>query len=391
MRPLRILHLSEFFHPVIGGAEQVVLRLASGMAVRGHQVTVFTSDSSRIGRLTTRSEQVQGVEVLRFPTWFRLSRFAAFWPGFCTEAKTRTFDIIHAHSYRHPHCDLASLPFVRRGAKLVIQPHWAAYPRSLAGHTLTSIYDVLLGKRLFRACDLALAITPLEVQWLRTMGARTIEVLPNGIPSDYLGAQDGCDFRKKYGIGEFLLASIGRIDESKGFQFVIEALRKIQGVRYVIVGAPGPFYPRLVSMIKTYHLEKTVTLLGEVSEQEKLQILDASDAFIQPSIFEAFGVSTLEALARGKPCLGSKAGGLPWLLEGCGILFSPGDIEGIAQCLRRVKDDPGLRERLAVAGQAKASNLTWDKIIPRYEQILLQLTKQGGSSQDPRAKILPRN
>ncbi len=376
MSSLQILQLCPFFHPVLGGLERVVLRLSASMVARGHRVTVFTSDQSRHGRITNRFSEIEGVKVQRFPAWFRIGPFASFWPAFCAEARARRFDVIHAHSYRHPHCDLASLRSVRGRARLVLQPHWPAHPRGTVGSLLAGTYDAALARRLFRACDLVLALTPLEASWLHALGARKIKMLPNGIPEGHLGPRDGEGFRAEHGIDGFVALSVGRIDEVKGFQFVVEALRLVDGVRYVIVGPPGDYHQKLVNLIRTSRLEHRVTLLGELSERETLRAIDASDAFVQPSLFEAFGLSTLEALARGTPCIGSRAGGLQWLLRECGLLTEPGDVTGIARSLQALRDQEGLRRALGAAGRARASDLTWERISATYEEILLELVNQ---------------
>lgn len=364
-----------FFHPVVGGLEHVVLHLSTMMAARGHDVTVFTSNLSRNGHVAADSERIEGVSVRRFQTWFRLGTFASFWPEFCGELKTRPFDVIHAHSYRHPHCELAARVRARDKTKFIVDPHWPAYPRGRVGAALAQAYDKALGRRLLGSADLVLCATPLEVPWLRTMGARSIRVVPHGIPATYLRDPNAHAPRARSGVDEFLVVSVGRIEESKGFQFVVDALRMVDGVRYLIAGPRGPFYPQLAKMIEAHRLEQRVILLGEVSEQEKLDAIDAADAFIQPSLFEAYGISTLEALARGRPCLASRVGGLPWLLSDCGLVFEVGNSEEIARHLRRLRDDAGLRTRLGEMGRQKASRLTWDQIVPEYERMLLELVR----------------
>lgn len=372
-RPLRILQLCPYFHPVVGGLERVVLRLSAEMVARGHHVTVFTSDLTRTGRIGERSGEVEGVPVRRFPAWLRLGQFASLWPGFCGAIRGQRFDVVHAHSYRHPHCDLVSLRAIRGPARLILEPHWAAYPRRAVGALVTSAYDRVLGWRVFEAADLVLSATPLEIPWLRRMGARRTGVLPHGIPPEYLGRTDGQGFRARHGIDGFLLTSVGRVDESKGFQWVVRALPRLPDVRYAIAGPPGPFYPELVGLIRSLRLEDRVLLLGQISEEEKLRLLDATDVFVHPSRFEAFGVSVLEALARGLPCAGSRVGGVPWLLEGCGLLFEPGDLDGIVECLARLRADAPLRRSMSVAARAKAATMTWDRVTTGYERIVSEL------------------
>jgi glycosyltransferase involved in cell wall biosynthesis len=374
-RSLRILHVCPFFYPVLGGLEKVILQLSTAMVDRGHQVTVFSSDLSRNGRIKTPREVVQGIEVLRFSNWFKLGSFASFWPQFCLELRTRRFDVIHAHSYRHPHCNLAALRPVRGQAKFVLQPHWPGHPRGVVGTALANAYDGVLGNRLLKACDLVFALTPAEVPWLRAHGAKVIKIMPNGIPAGILGGLDGQDFRRRYGIDGFFALSIGRIDEMKGFQFVIKALHLVKDVRFVIAGPPGDFYQRIINLIREEALENRVILTGALSENEVLSALDASDVYIQPSLFESFGLSALEALARGKACMGSRVGGLASLIGDSGLLFEAENVQEIARCLRLLKDDHHLRRALGHAGRARASEFTWERIVPRYEESLLELVR----------------
>jgi glycosyltransferase involved in cell wall biosynthesis len=381
-RSLRILHLCPFFYPVLGGLEKVVRQLATAMVTRGHRVTVFTSNLTRTWRTKSPAEEIDGVEVCRFPVWFRLGGFASVWPGFCGELRRREFDVIHAHSYRHPHCDLASLGILRRQAKFVLQPHWPGHPKGVVGNTLVNVYDSALGRRLLRASDLVLALTRDEADWLRERGARNIKVMPNGLDQKFFAARDGLDFRRRHGIDGFAVLSVGRIDYMKGFHFVIKSLRQVPGIRYVIAGPPGDFHAEVVRLIREGGLQDRVTMVGQLSEDEVVTALDACDAYIQPSLFEAFPGSTLEALARGKPCAASRAGGMPSLLSGCGLLFDPGDVPAIAQCLTRLRDDPDLRTALGEAARAKASAFAWERIVPAYEQMLFDITR-------PRASLEP--
>lgn len=385
-RSLRILQICPYFYPVWGGLEKVILQLSSAMAARGHCVTVFTSDLTHNGRLDSHTDRLGGVEIRRFPSWFRMGSFASFWPLFSLELRAREFDVVHAHSYRHPHCDLASLRVFRGGAKFVLQPHWPGHPRGFFGRGLASVYDGGLGRRLLRASDLVLALTPQEVPWLRARGARNIKIMPNGIETKLLTERSRLDFRRQNGIDEFFVLSLGRVEEMKGFQFVIKALHQVPSMRYVIAGSGGDFHRDIVRLIHNERLQDRVMLVGELSEDQVLSALDACDAYIQPSLFESFGLGTLEALARGKACAGSKVGGLSSLLDDCGLLFDAGDVPGIAACLQLLRDDHGLRQRLGAAGRLKATGLTWDRLVPLYEDMLLELTSpRSDSMTDTRA------
>jgi len=79
------------------------------------------------------------------------------------------------------------------------------------------------------------------------------------------------------------------------------------------------------------------------------------------SRFEGYGMAYAEAIARGLPVIGSHAGAIPDTVPpDAGLLVAPGDIEALAEALRRVIGDPNLRRRLASAARAAAPLLpTW--------------------------------
>lgn len=119
----------------------------------------------------------------------------------------------------------------------------------------------------------------------------------------------------------YVLLSLGRIVERKGFQFVIEAmpelLREIPDLKYYIAGS-GPYTQQLKSRISEHHLEEHVKLLGRVSEEEKDKLYRECDIFIMPSYtiegdgeVEGFGIVFIEANMYGKYVIGTCEGGIP--------------------------------------------------------------------------------
>ena len=105
--------------------------------------------------------------------------------------------------------------------------------------------------------------------------------------------------------------------------------------------------------IQQHHLEKIVTFLGVIRDEQKLQTLVDSDIFVLPSYTEAIGLSVMEAMAARLPVIVTPAGALPdMLVEGTHCLFvRPGDPVGLAQQLRRLIEDRALRQRMGQANR----------------------------------------
>jgi glycosyltransferase involved in cell wall biosynthesis len=102
-------------------------------------------------------------------------------------------------------------------------------------------------------------------------------------------------------------------------------------------------------------LEQHVTFAGPVENVE--DYLRASDAFAFPSLFEALGLSLVEAAACGLPCIGSRTGGIVDVIEdgASGLLVPPGDAKALAEALVHLATEPGLCSSLGTAARACAA------------------------------------
>jgi glycosyltransferase involved in cell wall biosynthesis len=94
-----------------------------------------------------------------------------------------------------------------------------------------------------------------------------------------------------------------------------------------------------------------------VSWQEKLDLLNACDAFALPSTGESFGFVYVEAWAVKKPVVGAHSGAVPSLIsDGVdGLLVTPDDPADLVLKIKQLYQDVELRQRLAAAGHAKAT------------------------------------
>jgi glycosyltransferase involved in cell wall biosynthesis len=91
-----------------------------------------------------------------------------------------------------------------------------------------------------------------------------------------------------------------------------------------------------------------INLLGRLSDNDTLQAMKTASIIAMPSLQEGLGLSVQEALFHGCVGVGSRAGGIPELIEheGNGLLVEPGDVAGLSAALDRLLSDEALRQRL---------------------------------------------
>lgn len=148
--------------------------------------------------------------------------------------------------------------------------------------------------------------------------------------------------------GDLLVGAVGRLDEQKGHEVLIEAMRLLRGrvpARCAILGS-GPRREELKALIRRHELEDRVWLLGE--QDDVASWLSAFDIFALPSLWEGLPNALLEAMALGLPCVASAVDGVPEAIEDrkSGLLVSPQSPKALAEALSVLVADENLRARL---------------------------------------------
>jgi glycosyltransferase involved in cell wall biosynthesis len=155
-----------------------------------------------------------------------------------------------------------------------------------------------------------------------------------------------------------VILSVARLDpleRYKGVDHLIEALpavrQAVPGARLQIIGSGGDL-PRLVRLAAQRGVSNSVEFAGFVDDQNLRTAYRNCTLFALPSYSEGFGLVFLEAMARGKPCLGARAGATPEIIDQTsGVLVTYGNVHQVADqliwALKRPWDSTAIKARAA--------------------------------------------
>jgi len=141
-------------------------------------------------------------------------------------------------------------------------------------------------------------------------------------------------------------------------------------VRLVVTNAAGQVGDELQARSAASGAAGRVTTLGHVSGEQLAALYSGSLAACVPSLYEGFGLPALEAMACGTPVLASDVGGLREIATGAGLLVPADDGGAWVEELRRLVQDPGLRDHLRALGLARAARFSWDLSAREHAELL---------------------
>ncbi|MCK9361572.1 glycosyltransferase family 4 protein [Patescibacteria group bacterium] len=178
------------------------------------------------------------------------------------------------------------------------------------------------------------------------------------------------------------LLFVGRVDKKKNLITLVRAFElvadefphlelKIAGTFSGPAGLSTTGAKELMEAIQFSPYQDRIDMLGYVKEEEKPALLSGASIYIQPSIYEGFGLPPLEAMACGTPTICADSTCLPEVVgEGNALFFDPKDTEALASAMRRILSEPTLREDLIQRGLARAKQFAWNRTAEETLRIL---------------------
>ena len=227
-------------------------------------------------------------------------------------------------------------------------------------HTAANIRaDESLAKNIFEKADGLIAISEnTRADAIRLLGLNPdrVHVIYPGVPEVYFGAQSK-PVERPY------VLYVGTIEPRKNVDTLLDAW---QGFRLrgdfdlVIAGSPG--WGSRKTMARLASRPPGVIYPGYVPEDELPGLTAGATAFVYPSLYEGFGFPVAQAMAAGVPVITSNTSSLPEVAGPGALLVDPRSPAEIQTALDQLLMSPSLRDRLRIAGAARAQQqYRWDE------------------------------
>ncbi|KKG28734.1 LPS biosynthesis protein [Methanosarcina mazei] len=374
---MKIAQICPRYSPDIGGVETHVKEISERLVRAGHDVEVITTDPS--GKLEKR-DTINGVKILRFRS-FAPGNAYYFAPQIYFYLKKHNFDVIHAHSYHALPALFAALG--KRGRRFVFTPHYHRSGHTAFRNLLHKPYR-LFGKVIFSRSDSVICVSEYEKRLVEAdfrVSGKTVKI-PNGISFEEFEhlrtrqkvesverkAGEEATGEKQIGkdkVGkEKILLYVGRLEEYKGVQYIIQSLPELKDFRLRVVGK-GPYEEELRNMAKSMEVAERAEWLKNLSREELLECYADADIFLMLSSHEAYGITVAEALAAGIPCVVAKGSALEEFVDGenCAGIENPVTVEKVIDSLQKIE----IFKREPVSGRLKGI-MDWNEVSARIEK-----------------------
>ncbi len=348
-------------HKWAGGAEVYVQELAKRWVKDGNSVTIFCGNGTK----RPGNEIIDGVQIYRRGGFYMVYVWAVLYYMFKFRGK---YDVIIDSENGIPFFT----PLYTRQKKFLLIHH---------------VHQEVFRKSLkppfsWIALFLEAKLMPLvykNVQVVTVSPSSKEEILKHKLTKrEPIVIYNGVDL-KQFFPGEKsknpLILYVGRLQYYKSLNIFIKAakkvLEKIPDVEFVIAGK-GEEKEKLQKFAERLGIEKKIKFLGYVSNDEKIRLFQEAWVFINPSLMEGWGLTTIEANACGTPAIASDVPGLRDSIKNphSGILVKYADYERFAENILKLIEDGKLRKEMSQESINWARQFSWEQSADRLYSVL---------------------
>jgi len=354
---VRVAFFTETFLPKIDGIVTRLARTLEQLALLGHEALVFAPHQPPE---SYAGHRVVAVPALSFRPWYPELFLGLPRPRLGRELDRFEPDIVHVVN-----------PVVLGlwGTAIAKQrnlPLLASYHTDLTQYARHLKLPMLSrpGARFLRdvhnQAHVNLVTSKPMMESARGLGIERVRLWPKAVDTDLFRPERATrEMRMRLTDGHPeapLLVCVSRLSFEKRIDWLYAPVTQLAGVRLAIIGS-GPAEPEL----RARFAGTNTVFTGYMGGTELAAAYACADVFVFPSDTETLGFVAMEAMASGVPAVGARAGGIPDVIrhEENGLMFTPLDLGDLTRQVKRLLDDPELRQRLGRRARLDMEQVSW--------------------------------
>lgn len=278
-------------------------------------------------------------------------------------ALKKDFDVIHAHDWMTM---IAGMEIkARTGKPLVVHIHSTEYDRS-GEDNRGWVYQV--EKKGMEQADILLPVSDYTAKIIRDH----YKIDPAKLFTVHNGIRKVSSFKNQKTFPEKIVLFVGRLTRQKGPEHFLDIAAKVierePNTRFIMAGT-GDYYKSLLEQSAYKELSHRFHLTGFLNSEKLNYLLSMADVYCMPSVSEPFGLSAVEAVQFGVPCVISRQSGVSEVLKGS-LKFDFWDINKAADYIINLLKDDVLRNKVVSDGFNDLAHISWErsaeKVIDAY-------------------------
>ena len=351
------------FPPHFGGVGVHIHTLSKKLVEEGHEVFVITyphkeiRDIDGIHVIGTKGINLPGIRGLMFKNNAKKELEDLI--------KKEDIDIIHGH-YLFP----AGAAAVEVGNKHNIKTYVTAHGSDMFELYKSKPFMRPTIKKVLKNADGIFAVSKALRQEIIATGvsgiAEKTKLSWNSVDITKFSLKDDDSFKKEFGLFDKpIVLFVGNLIKRKNVGALLEAKKIAKSDYYLVIVGDGPLSKKLRKKVEDENIPDVI-FTGSRTDVEN--IIPNCDFLVLPSFSESFGLVLIEALACGKPVIGSDVGGISEIInDDVGLLVNPNDISLISNSIDRLVDDEELRAKLSANARNRAKDFS--QVTIPYDEV----------------------
>lgn len=382
---MRILMVTPYFYPRIGGLENYSFNVAGRLVRKGHHVKVLSNGP------TPANYVVDGIPTIRLRHHFTLSNtpitldLALHINRAVNEWKP---DLINAHTPVVYSADVAAIISKKHQVPFILTYHNDNFKNSRALNLMVQFYNHTLNMATLSLSNKIIVASPFvyhESPFIKHFRRKAVWIPPGVDTSTYypLNTPDTDKENRLTRIKSVLF--VGQLSSAhahKGIDILLSAFSKVLKeipTAHLILAGEGDRISFYKSLSMNLGIAPNVTFAGSVSQNELVKLYQNTDTVVLPSttIQEGFGMTLIEGNACGKPVIGSAIGGMKYVIrDGVdGFSVQPRDEDALANAIVKILSNEETAKAMGIHGRRKAEQYDWGIVADKTEAVFQSVVK----------------